>query len=144
MTKVASSLRWVIIAPEAEVIKWTTAFQKEAPEIVLEVGPEVADPASVDILYMPLMVVEADGGGFMSTGVLVGAAALAVLVALLMTLKRRRATAEEMKIIDSWGVFGDGAVEDDASDEESNEGDQLLWKQVGCTRTWRYGLLPPK
>ena len=52
MTKVASSLRWVIIAPEAEVIKWTAAFQKEAPEIVLEVGPEVADPASVDILLL--------------------------------------------------------------------------------------------
>ena len=51
MTKVATSLRWGIIAPEAEVIKWTAAFQKEAPEIVLEVGPEVADPASVDILY---------------------------------------------------------------------------------------------
>ena len=52
MTKEASSLRWVIIAPEAEVIKWTAAFQKEAPEIVLEVGPEVADPASVDILLL--------------------------------------------------------------------------------------------
>lgn len=52
MTKVASSLRWVIIAPEAEVIKWTAAFQKEASEIVLEVGPEVADPASVDILLL--------------------------------------------------------------------------------------------
>ena len=52
MTKVASSLRWVIIAPEAEVIKWTAAFQKEAPETVLEVGPEVADPASVDILLL--------------------------------------------------------------------------------------------
>ena len=52
MTKVATSLRWVIIAPEAEVIKWTAAFQKEAPEIVLEVGPEVADPARVDILLL--------------------------------------------------------------------------------------------
>jgi len=52
MAKVTSSLRWVIIAPEAEVIKWTAAFQKEAPEIVLEVGPDVVDPASVDILLL--------------------------------------------------------------------------------------------
>ena len=52
MIKVISSLRWVIIAPEAEVIKWTAAFQKEAPEIVLEVGPEVANPSSVDILLL--------------------------------------------------------------------------------------------
>ncbi len=47
-----SSLRWVIIAPEAEVIKWTAAFQKEAPGILLEVGPEVTDPATVDILLL--------------------------------------------------------------------------------------------
>ena len=52
MAEVTSSLRWVIIAPEAEVIKWTAAFQKEAPDIVLEVGPNVADPASVDILLL--------------------------------------------------------------------------------------------
>ena len=52
MANVASSLRWVIIAPEAEVIKWTAAFQKEAPEIVLEFGPEVDDPSSVDILLL--------------------------------------------------------------------------------------------
>jgi len=88
------------------------------------------DSASVDILYTPLKVVEADGGGFMSTGVLVGAAALAVLVALLMTLQRRRATAEELKIIDSWGVFGDGAVEDDAVEQEPNEGEKLDWDNV--------------
>ena len=52
MAKAISSLRWVIIAPEAEVIKWTAAFQKEAPGIVLEVGPEVTDPESVDILLL--------------------------------------------------------------------------------------------
>ena len=88
------------------------------------------DSASVDILYTPLKVVEAEGGGFMSTGVLIGAVSIAILVALLMTLQRRRATAAEMKIIDSWGVFGDGAVEDDASDEESNEGEKLDWDAV--------------
>ena len=88
------------------------------------------DSASVDILYTPLKVVEAEGGGFMSTGVLVGAVSIAILVALLMTLQRRRATAAEMKIIDSWGVFGDGDVEEIASDEESNEGEKLDWDAV--------------
>ena len=88
------------------------------------------DSASVDILYTPLKVVEAESGGFLSTGVLIGAVSIAILVALLMTLQRRRATAAEMKIIDSWGVFGDGAVEDDASDEESNEGEKLDWDAV--------------
>ena len=52
MAKETSSLRWVIIAPEAEVTKWTAAFQKKAPGIVLEVGPEVTDPESVDILLL--------------------------------------------------------------------------------------------
>ena len=66
----------------------------------------------------------------MSTGVLIGAVSIAILVALLMTLQRRRATAAEMKIIDSWGVFGDGAVEDDASEEESNESEKLDWDAV--------------
>ena len=47
-----------------------------------------------------------------------------------MTLQRRRATAAEMKIIDSWGVFGDGDVEEIASDEESNEGEKLDWDAV--------------
>ena len=88
------------------------------------------DSASVDILYTPLKVVEAEGGGFMSTGVLIGAVSIAILVALLMTLQRRRATAAEMKIIDSWGVFGDGDVENDASEEESNEGEKLDWDAV--------------
>ena len=88
------------------------------------------DSASVDILYTPLKVVEGDSGGFMSTGVLIGAVSIATLVALLMTLQRRRATAEEMKIIDSWGVFGDGDVENDASEEESNESEKLDWDAV--------------
>lgn len=52
MKEEISSLRWVIIAPEAEVIKWTAAFQKEAPGILLEVGPEVPDPATVDVLLL--------------------------------------------------------------------------------------------
>jgi len=52
MQQAISSLRWVIIAPEAEVIKWTAAFQKEAPEILLEVGPDVLEPETVDILLL--------------------------------------------------------------------------------------------
>ena len=88
------------------------------------------DSASVDILYTPLRVVEEDGGGFMSTGVLVGAVALAVIVALLLALQRRRATAEEMKLIDSWGVFGDGLVDEEDVDEESSEDEKLDWDNV--------------
>lgn len=52
MNKTTSSLRWVIIAPSAEVAKWTTAFQEEAPEITLEVGPDVPSPETVDILLL--------------------------------------------------------------------------------------------
>ena len=66
----------------------------------------------------------------MSTGVLVGAVALAVIVALLLALQRRRATAEEMKLIDSWGVFGDGLVDEEDADEESSEDEKLDWDNV--------------
>lgn len=52
MAEASSSLRWVIIAPGAEVIKWTAAFQQEAPGINLEVGPEVPSPETVDILLL--------------------------------------------------------------------------------------------
>ena len=37
-------LRWVIIAPEAEVVKWSKAFELKHPSIALEVGPEVNAP----------------------------------------------------------------------------------------------------
>ena len=66
----------------------------------------------------------------MSTGVLVGAVALAVIVALVLALQRRRATAEEMKLIDSWGVFGDGLVDEEDADEESSEDEKLDWDNV--------------
>ncbi|MGB1797774.1 MAG: hypothetical protein ACPHM4_00670 [Candidatus Poseidoniaceae archaeon] len=88
------------------------------------------DSASVDILYTPLKVVEGDSGGFMSTGVLIGAVSIAVLVALLMTLQRRRSTAEEMKIIDSWGVFGDGLAEEQDAEENQSESEKLDWDAV--------------
>ena len=75
-------------------------------------------------------VVEEDGGGFMSTGVLVGAVARAVIVALVLALQRRRRTAEEMKLIDSWGVFGDGLVDEENPEEESSEDEKLDWDNV--------------
>jgi len=46
------NLRWVIIAPEAEVTKWTAAFKAKQPAIQLEVGPKVEQPESVDILLL--------------------------------------------------------------------------------------------
>ena len=88
------------------------------------------DSASVDILYTPLKVVEADGAGFMSTGVLIGAVSITVLVALLIALQRRRKTAEEMKLIDSWGVFDDGIAEDEATEDEPEGDEKLDWDAV--------------
>ena len=84
------------------------------------------DAASVDILYTPLKVVEADGAGFMSTGVLIGGVSISILAALLIALQRRRKTAEEMKLIDSWGVFGDGIAEDEASDDETEDDENWI------------------
>ncbi len=42
----------MIIAPAAEVVKWTAAFQQAAPEVSLEVGPEVYSPETVDVLLL--------------------------------------------------------------------------------------------
>ena len=53
-----------------------------------------------------------------------------VIVALLLALQRRRATAEEMKLIDSWGVFGDGLVDEEDADEKSSEDEKLDWDNV--------------
>ena len=47
-----------------------------------------------------------------------------------MTLQRRRATAEEMKIIDSWGVFGDGLAEEQDAEENQSESEKLDWDAV--------------
>ena len=57
------------------------------------------DSASVDVLYTPLKVVEADGGGFMSGGVLVGSVLLVIIVALLIVIQRRRQVAQEMNCL---------------------------------------------
>ena len=88
------------------------------------------DSASVDVLYTPLKVVDDDRVGFMSTGVLIGSVAVVILVALLITIQRRRQTAQEMKMIDSWGVFGDGMADDDESDNEPQEEQELDWEKV--------------
>ena len=45
-------LRWVIIAPEAEVIKWTKAFNDFNENISLEVGPNISSPETVDVLLL--------------------------------------------------------------------------------------------
>ena len=66
----------------------------------------------------------------MSTGVLIGGVSISILVALLIALQRRRKTAEEMKLIDSWGVFGDGIVEDEATEDEAEESETLDWDGV--------------
>jgi glyoxylate/hydroxypyruvate reductase A len=47
-----TKLRFVIIAPKAEVTKWQGAFAVVAPEIHLEEGPEVAQPETVDVLLL--------------------------------------------------------------------------------------------
>ena len=88
------------------------------------------DSASVDVLYTPLKVVEADGAGFMSTGVLVGSVGLVILVALLITLQRRKQAAVEMKMIDSWGVFGDGLTDKEESEDPPEEDQVLDWDNV--------------
>ena len=88
------------------------------------------DSASVDVLYTPLKVVEADGAGFMSTGVLIGSVGLVILVALLITLQRRKQAAVEMKMIDSWGVFGDGLTDKEESEDPPEEDQVLDWDNV--------------
>lgn len=50
--KALDQLRWVIIAPEAEIKKWSTAFRTHDASIELEVGPDVEDPEKVDVLLL--------------------------------------------------------------------------------------------
>ena len=88
------------------------------------------DSASVDVLYTPLKVVEADGGGFMSGGVLVGSVLLVIIVALLIVIQRRRQVAQEMKMIDSWGVFGDGLDQQNESEDDADKKPTLDWDNV--------------
>ncbi len=47
-----NDLNWAIIAPEAEVLKWTKAFKEIAPHINLRNGLSVSDPEKVDVLLL--------------------------------------------------------------------------------------------
>ncbi len=47
-----SNLRFVIIAPTAEVLKWQKAFAAVAPKVHLEEGPKVRQPETVDVLLL--------------------------------------------------------------------------------------------
>ena len=90
----------------------------------------VGDSATVDVLYTPLKVIESSQSGFFSLGFAIGAVAVAVLVALLITLQRRRTAAAEMKIIDSWNTFGDGSIDSEEQDDAPPEDEKLDWDNV--------------
>ena len=51
-----------------------------------------------------------------------------ILAGLLITIQRRRQATAEMKLIDSWGVFGNGMEEEVESEEPSEE--VLDWDNV--------------
>ena len=78
----------------------------------------------------PLKVIESSQSGFFSLGFAIGAVAVAVLVALLITLQRRRTAAAEMKIIDSWNTFGDGSIDSEEQDDAPPEDEKLDWDNV--------------
>ena len=74
-----------------------------------------------------------DEGGFLSTPVLIGAISIVILVGLLITIQRRRQATAEMKLIDSWGVFGNGMEEEvESEDVESEDAPEevLDWDNV--------------
>lgn len=52
MEKNIVNFRWVIIAPDPEVDKWANAFRQVNQDILLEVGPEVHSPETVDVLLL--------------------------------------------------------------------------------------------
>lgn len=47
-----NDLNWAIIAPEAEVLKWSKAFNENAPHINLQNGLSLSDPEKVDVLLL--------------------------------------------------------------------------------------------
>jgi len=80
-----------------------------------------------------LKVVDEDGGGFLSTPVLIGAVSLVLLVGLLITIQRRRQVNAEMKLIDTWGVFGNGMEDKNDSEEDTSDDSEeevLDWDNV--------------
>ena len=117
---------------------WTGSlqFQPEgegSPSLKIIATDGEGDNANIDILYQPLKVVEEDGGGFLSTPVLIGAISIVIIVGLLITIQRRRQVMAEMKLIDTWGVFGNGVEGDSGSEEteSSNDEEEVLdWDNV--------------
>ena len=117
---------------------WTGSleFQPEGegnPSLKVIATDGEGDNANIDILFEPLKVVDEGGIGFLSTPVLIGAVSLVLLVGVLITIQRRRQANAEMKLIDTWGVFGNGIEnETDSEDEEpdNTEEEVLDWDNV--------------
>ena len=117
---------------------WTGSieFQPEGegnPSLKVIATDGEGDNANIDILFEPLKVVDEDGSGFLSTPVLIGAVSLVLLVGVLITIQRRRQANAEMKLIDTWGVFGNGIEnETDSEDEEPDDSEEevLDWDNV--------------
>jgi hypothetical protein len=117
---------------------WTGSieFQPEgegSPSLKVIATDGEGDNANIDILSKPLKVVGEEADGFLSAPVLIGAVSLVLLAGLLITIQRRRQANAEMKLIDTWGVFGNGMEDDaeskDAESEESSE-EVLDWDNV--------------
>ena len=117
---------------------WTGSieFQPEgegSPSLKVIATDGEGDNANIDILSEPLKVVGEEADGFLSTPVLIGAVSLVLLVGLLITIQRRRQANAEMKLIDTWGVFGNG-MEDETDSEEkesdNSEEEKLDWDNV--------------
>lgn len=117
---------------------WTGSieFQPEGegnPSLKVIATDGEGDNANIDILFEPLKVVDEDGSGFLSTPVLIGAVSLVLLVGVLITIQRRRQANAEMKLIDTWGVFGNGIENETDSEEEEpddTEEEVLDWDNV--------------
>ena len=117
---------------------WTGSleFQPEgegSPSLKVIATDGEGDNANIDILSEPLKVVDEAGDSFLSAPVLIGGVSLVLLVGLLITIQRRRQANAEMKLIDTWGVFGNG-MEDEADSEEKESEDSkeevLDWDNV--------------
>ena len=117
---------------------WTGSleFQPEgegSPSLKVIATDGEGENPNIDILFEPLKVVDEDGGGFLSTPVLIGAVSLVLIVGLLITLQRRRQANAEMKLIDTWGVFGNEVDDERESEDVENDAPKeevLDWDNV--------------
>ena len=117
---------------------WTGSLEfqpegKGTPSLKVIATDGEGENANIDILFEPLKVVDEDGGGFLSTPVLIGAVSLVLLVGLLITIQRRRQVNAEMKLIDTWGVFGNGMEDKNDSEEDTSDDSEeevLDWDNV--------------